>query len=92
MLFRSATILIPEEPEDEEVSPGLRPNPTQSYVTITDDSIKNVKIYSVLGNILFDEEVNSNELKVDMSCYNKGIYVIQVVTETETKSYKVVRN
>ena len=87
-----ATILIPEEPEDEEVSPGLRPNPTQNYVTITDDSIKNVKIYSVLGNILFDEEVNCNELKVDMSCYSKGIYVIQVVTETETKSYKVVRN
>lgn len=83
----------PEDPEPEEdKSPKLYPNPTNDYVNIYDDSIRNVRIYSITSNLLLEENVNCNKLEIDMRGFSQGLYLIQVVTETETKVYKVIRN
>lgn len=80
----------PEEPDDEDKSPKLYPNPTNDYITICDDSIKKVEIYSVTGNILLEKDTNCNELQINMKTFRDGIYLVHVITETETKVYKVV--
>ena len=83
----------PEDPEpDEDKTPRLYPNPTNDIVNIYDDSIRNVRIYSITGNLLLEESVNCNKLEIDMRGFSQGLYLIQVVTETETKVYKVVRS
>ena len=66
------------------------PNPTSDYINIADSNIKNVKIYSVMGDILFEENADCDELQIDMRVFGNGIYLIQVATETETKTHKVV--
>ena len=87
-------LAIEDTPDVEEsYSYGVFPNPTKDYVRISkEEKIKNIKIYTIGGSLVFDESVDSNELEVDMRKFAEGIYLIQVVTETETKVYKVIRN
>ena len=82
--------VIPAEPEIDK-SPKLYPNPTSDYVKICDDNIRNVKIYSVMGSLLFEENTNSYELEIDMRRFGNGLYLMQIATETETKVYKVLK-
>ena len=75
---------------DDNLSARVFPNPTQDFVTVKADNIRNVKIFSVLGSLIFEEDVNSDEVKFDMMKYGKGVYVLQITTETETFADKVV--
>lgn len=79
----------PDDDNDDKLS-KLYPNPTKDYITICDESIKKVEIYSVTGNVLFEKDVNCNELQINMKIYRDGVYLVHVITEAETKVYKVV--
>ncbi len=95
VLYNNASILNSNDlcltiiPEVDK-SPKLYPNPTNNYVKINDNNIRNVKIYSVMGSILFEENTNCNELEIDMRKFGNGLYLIQVATESETKVHKVI--
>lgn len=79
--------------ENEYDSPRLYPNPTKDYVTISsNNNIENVKIYSITGSLLHEENTKGNNIELDMSVFEQGIYLIQVITENETKTYKLVRS
>lgn len=78
--------------ENEELETRTFPNPTKDFITIKANNIRNVKIFSVLGKLVFEEDVNSNELNIDMRTFGKGIYMMQVTTESETTTSKVVVN
>ena len=75
---------------DDDKSSVLYPNPTNDYVTIKDKNINNIKIYSITGDILFEEDFNCDELQIDMKKFDCGIYLIQITTKEETKLSKIV--
>jgi M6 family metalloprotease-like protein len=83
---------IPDSKDEDDNSPIIYPNPTKDYVKIKCKGITNVKVYSITGAILFETNTHNNEIKLDMSKFPKGIYLIHVATETETKTYKLVRS
>ena len=59
-------------------------------MTITlGDKVANVTITDVLGNVIYTQPA-SGDLFVDMSSYNKGIYLVKVVTENDSYIEKVV--
>lgn len=74
----------------EDNSSYLYPNPTSSYVKIKGNNINCVKIYSLMGEVLFEENANRDELQIDMKKFGDGIYLIQIYTETDIKTHKVV--
>lgn len=76
---------------DEDLS-RVFPNPTSDFVKVDCRGVKNVKIYSLTGAVIYDEDVDVNELEIDMRQYAEGVYLIQVITDTETKVCKVVKN
>jgi hypothetical protein len=79
--------------ENEYDNPRLYPNPTKNYVTISDNNnIESVKIYSITGAMLYEKITKGNKIEIDMSIFEQGIYLIQVTTEAETKTYKLIRN
>ena len=63
------------------------PNPTSSLLNInTDDAIKTVAIYSLEGKLV----IESNEMKVDVSNLQNGLYIVKVTThqnELGTKKF-----
>lgn len=74
---------------EENNTLNLYPNPTSDYVKITGNNINNVKIYSLIGGVIFEEDTYCDELQIDMREFGKGIYLIQVATDTETRTHKV---
>lgn len=60
----------------------MYPNPTQSSFVIqaSNSEIASVGIYSINGGMLFNNNsVNSNELKIDVSSFQTGVYFVKVV-------------
>lgn len=66
------------------------PNPAKSEITINDldfNSIKNrsVKIYNTLGQILFQTEIDKEQLKIDITNWGgNGLYFIHIINSQGT--------
>lgn len=69
---------------------AIYPNPTTGDLTIS-LGVKSaiVTISDMIGNVVFSK-TTSGELFVDMSSYNKGIYLVKIVTENDSYTEKVV--
>lgn len=76
--------------KDEDKSLKVFPNPTDDYLEIKAQGIKNVKIYSILGNIILNEDVNSNIVKIDMRKYGSGLYIVVITAESENSIEKII--
>lgn len=69
---------------------ALYPNPTTGDLTIAlGENVAKVTITDVIGNVIYTKTA-SGDLFVDMSSYNKGIYLVKVVTENDSYIEKVV--
>lgn len=71
----------------------MYPNPVSNSLTIhADNDIKKIKIYNVLGSVMFDGVENSTTVKVDFSNYPKGIYFLIATDGNESISKKIIKN
>ncbi|MBQ8221777.1 MAG: T9SS type A sorting domain-containing protein [Bacteroidales bacterium] len=68
----------------------IYPNPANDFVKISTEgnNISVVKIYNMLGMLIEEIEVNSNEVEINVSDYNPGIYFFNV----DGKTYEIIRN
>ncbi|WP_298393879.1 choice-of-anchor L domain-containing protein [Flavobacterium sp.] len=71
----------------------LYPNPTNSFVQVnlqnTSEILENIIIYDVLGKTVSKLSTNnSNEMKVDVSSLSKGIYLVEITTQSDLKITK----
>jgi hypothetical protein len=69
------------------------PNPANSFVQIslqhTTESIQNITIYDVLGkSIKVVKNSASNEINIDVSDLSKGVYLLEVTTDSNLKLTK----
>lgn len=60
------------------------PNPTTNYLTIVTDEPTNIKLYSLLGSLLWEMDI-SEEQQLNSSDLAKGIYILKA-TNQEGKS------
>jgi len=68
------------EEVDQSLEIDVFPNPTSEKIniSITDDIIKEVELYTITGQQLKEYIIGSNEMNLDMSSYQDGIYLIKV--------------
>ena len=64
--------------QSDEVA--LFPNPTKGNVTIQASGMNHITVVSVLGQVVFDTEVNTDEYSLNMAQFNKGMYMVRVST------------
>ena len=57
------------------------PNPTKDMLNITAENMKRITINNVLGQVVYDREVNSDNEIINMSQYEAGIYMVRIATE-----------
>ena len=77
--------------EIEENNISIYPNPVKDLVKIQGNNINNISIYNSVGVLVEKIEVRGNEVEINMSDYNTGIYFVQVNTENGTATRKVVK-
>ena len=64
--------------QSDEVA--LFPNPTKGNVTIQASGMNHITVVSVLGQVVFDTEVNADEYTLNMAQFNKGMYMVRIHT------------
>jgi len=76
------------------VEPKVYPNPANESVIISWDNqgAYDLKIYSMLGSLVYFEEVKSTNKNVDVSSFPAGIYVLETVSGNVTsQTYLVIK-
>jgi hypothetical protein len=77
---------------------SIFPNPSYSIVNISSNTTFNqifeVKIYTVdyklMDYIIFDTESSASEKKIDISEYQKGILIFEIIYENNKETHKIV--
>jgi hypothetical protein len=71
----------------------LVPNPASNFVQVylqnNSESIKSIVIYDILGKKVKEiNEVNSRELQINTSDLSKGLYMVEITSDTLIKQIK----
>lgn len=61
----------------------IYPNPANDFIKISANSINNVMIFNAVGQKIAEFEVNNNELNVNISNYDNGVYFVKVGGKTK---------
>jgi len=70
------------------------PNPTQNVWNIkTSVNISSVKVYNLLGNLVLDQKVDTNEAVISSEGLATGVYFVKIENEANYfKTVKVIKN
>ena len=73
---------------------NMYPNPANNRLNL--EGLENVKVISLLdvtGKVVFNKaNISENTLTIDLSNVGKGMYFIQLETEENISSYKIIKN
>ncbi|HMB99520.1 MAG TPA: T9SS type A sorting domain-containing protein [Flavobacteriaceae bacterium] len=68
------------------------PNPVSSnYVNIATTQDLDVILYNVLGKQILTEKVTSSQNTIDLSNFNKGIYLVKLISENGQVIKKLIK-
>lgn len=67
----------------------IYPNPAKDNLTIMAEGMKRVTITNTLGQVVYDNEANSDNEVINMSQYDAGIYMVRITTESGSVVRKV---
>lgn len=65
------------------------PNPTHNDLTIAAEGLRHVTVINALGQVVYDTEVDTDQVVLNMAQYGAGMYVLRVDTESKTLIRKV---
>jgi hypothetical protein len=60
---------------------ALYPNPTSGNVTIEAAGMSRITVMSVLGQVVFDAELNADNYTLNMAQFNAGMYLVRIYSE-----------
>ena len=73
--------------ETNGIACEIFPNPTAGKLTIKAESMTRITVIDILGQVVYDAEVNGNQAKLNLSKHGSGLYVVHI----NTKNGSVVR-
>lgn len=84
---------IPVGINEHKINVSVYPNPTTGQFRIQNSEfrIQSVEVYDVFGKLISSTEVNDNDVTIDVSNYNNGVYFTRIRTENGTVTKKVVK-
>ena len=73
---------------------SVYPNPVLDILRINSASnnINNIKILGLSGQLLNTYNFVGKEIEIDLSAYQAGIYLLQIVTDTDVLIRKILKN
>ena len=89
----------PEDPEDPDAidefenSLMIYPNPANDYIKLSavGYQLSAVKIYNYLGILVDEIETNSEEIEINVSNYNSGVYFVEINTDKENSIIRIIK-
>lgn len=60
---------------------AVYPNPAKDVVTIKSVGIQRVTIVNMLGEMVYDAEVNNDKIELQLADYQSGLYFVNILTD-----------
>ena len=76
--------------KESELVNAIYPNPTSGDLHINATGMTRVSVVNALGQMVYDAEVDSDEVILNMGQYNAGIYMVNIVTVNGSTVKRVV--
>lgn len=71
----------------------IYPNPSHGVFTINSDEELEIKVFDLVGKLIFTNKISSGINQIDISNYSSGIYLLQCTTNNESvKNIKLIKN
>ena len=68
----------------------IYPIPSQSFVIVRQNKyIKKVKLYNIIGQLIYEDFTNSKEIRIDLSYLKSGIYLMRI--NNNKKLIKIIK-
>ncbi len=67
---------------DENGGVTMYPNPTNGNVKIVANAMNHITVVSSLGQVVYDADVDCDEMNLNMAQFNAGIYTVRIATES----------
>ncbi len=74
-------VVVLEEPwsvDENEASATLYPNPANDFVTLKGENLGTVQVFNTFGQKMDEFEANGNELRINTTGYENGVYVVRM--------------
>ena len=59
----------------------IYPNPTSGNLNIQVEAMKRITVANALGQVVYDQEVDSDSEVIDMAQYQTGVYMVRITTD-----------
>ena len=67
--------------ENDVINMVVYPNPVKDNLNISAENMRRITINNVLGQVVYDNTVNTDNMVINMSQYEAGIYMVRIVTD-----------
>lgn len=76
----------------EEAKISMYPNPARSTLFISSlENIETVSVYNVIGQEVMNLKVNDSNAVLDVSSFQKGLYIVKTISEGKISSSKFIK-
>ena len=76
--------------ENNMADATLYPNPTKGSVTVNMEGLREVKVFNVIGQLVMSRKANGNEMNLELSGLDSGVYYFNIRTDHGNRVQKVV--
>ncbi len=68
------------------------PNPVQNQLTLSNNNpIEKVSITNTLGQVVFEQTIQSTEAQINLSQLNSGVYFVKATAQKQSKIFKIIK-
>lgn len=82
-------VMVPLTVGDGQMATRIYPNPTYGNMTIEAEALTSVTVYNLVGQIVYEEAVQSDKSVVNMKALGSGMYLVKIVCAEGTITQKV---
>jgi hypothetical protein len=74
---------------ENELVNAIYPNPTSGDLHINAQAMTRISIVNTMGQVVYEQNVNADEVVLDMAKYEAGVYMVNIYTENGSSVKRV---
>ena len=88
-VFVDVTVGVNEFGEKEYVA--VYPNPAKDVLRVkSNGDLQHVRLMNSIGQIVFDQQMSTSNMQINIGSFDTGVYFIQIETEVGTTTQKII--
>ncbi len=77
---------------EQDTGFNLYPNPNAGSFTVSflNNDHRKISIYNALGAVVYEKETNEETMTIDLDTKDKGVYIMRVIEQDQTKVKRII--